>query len=668
MSLSAVAIPSAGPRPAESGLSGRSRLWILTAAMAAFCAVLLGGFAAPLGPPLNGPAIPWWVIAISFGIVEVFVVHVRLARHAHTFSMAEIPLVVGLAYATPKSLVIGQALGVAVALVVIRRQRPIRVAFNLTQRATTTLLAVFVFNAFVLSSTGWPTTWVAAFVATFLADILSGLLINLAISLSESSRMSFSALIGSATIFTVSNTALGLVATMLLPLHTGAIVLVAAPAAITYLAGRSFADLNRKHDNLQSLYRSTRLAQRTLELESLLPPMLEHAREMLQSEVAEVMLLGDGNTTPLRMNISRSGEPTSLEPVSLDPLEGVWARVVCEGQGVVLPRPISNPRLASYFESQGIRDAIVVPLLADDGVLGTLLVGNRLGDFSTFDGDDGELLETLANHVGVAIRNVSLVRKLEASLAHESEMNRLKGDFIATISHELRTPLTNVQGYLKTLLRPDMEVDSATRQEFLERADAHAQRLRHLIEDLLFASRIEAVPTTISQDEIRMIDLLDRLRDECLPADRKRVRIHVEPPNLMAEASSEHVYRIVRNLVENALKYSPPEQRVDVVARPVSGGVSVTVQDRGAGIPEEEWERIFDRFYQIDQSTTRNVGGAGMGLYICRRAADAIGASVHLERSGRGGSTFSSWFPASTEPDATADVKVADLTAARVAG
>jgi signal transduction histidine kinase len=382
--------------------------------------------------------------------------------------------------------------------------------------------------------------------------------------------------------------------------------------------------------------------------------MLEDARAMLQSEIAELVLLDDATAAPLRMSLGLPGEPESLQPASMDPLEGVWARVVSEGRGVVLPRPISNPRLATYFESRGISDAIVVPLMADDGVLGTLMVGNRLGDFDTFDVDDQEVLETLANHFGVALRNVSLVRRLEVSLAHESEMNRLKSDFIATISHELRTPLTNVQGYVKTLLRSDMDVDPTTRQEFLERTDAQAEHLRQLIEDLLFASRIEAVPQPVSADEIRVIDLLDRVRDECPAKDRERVRIRVEPPDLVAEASSEHVHRIVRNLVENALKYSPPEEPVDVVARPDNGGVLVTVRDLGPGIPQDERERIFDRFYQIDQSTTRNVGGTGLGLYICRRAAESIGGSVQLERSGPGGSVFTFWLPIAPVQDDTA--------------
>ena len=193
--------------------------------------------------------------------------------------------------------------------------------------------------------------------------------------------------------------------------------------------------------------------------------------------------------------------------MTLDPLEGVWARVASEREGILLARPIANDRLAEHFTRRGIRDALVVPLTAGQTMLGTMLVANRVGDFSTFNAEELQLLETLANHVAVAVRNARLVHRLEASLAHETEMNELKDDFVATISHELRTPLTSIQGYIKTLLWGPVELSAPEQHEFLQIVEHQSERLRALIEDLLFASRIEAsrwVPTsmTVSLPEI----------------------------------------------------------------------------------------------------------------------------------------------------------------------
>ncbi len=99
---------------------------------------------------------------------------------------------------------------------------------------------------------------------------------------------------------------------------------------------------------------------------------------------------------------------------------------------------------------------MVAPLFGEDEVVGTMLVGNRFGEVSTFDAEDLKLFETLANHASVSLENARLVGRLEESLAHLTEMNRVKDDFVASVSHELRTPLTSILGYAKTLLRPNV--------------------------------------------------------------------------------------------------------------------------------------------------------------------------------------------------------------------
>ena len=642
-------------------LNGAQRVWALTVDLALASVAVSWLLSREPTRVLDGPAIPAWVLAIGFGVAEIFVMHLRIARHAHSFSLSELPLVIGLILAAPTDVVVAQAIGVGLALAIHRRQKALRLAFNVSQRSFTAVIAIWIFGVVAGSMPqGWPGLWVAAFAAMLVADLVAAVLINAAISLSEGRWMLFDQVIGVGTALTIANTALGVVAVMVIGEHPASIVLVALPAATTFLAGKAYADMQRKHDDVVLLARSTRLAQGSLQLREMLPPLLEHIREMFRADVAEVVFSPTGDREPhVRSRIGPGDGRSLVEPVELDPGEGVWARVSAEREGIVLSRPIRNPNLARFFGEQGIVDAVVAPIQSGDELLGTLMVANRIGDFSSFGAEDLRLLETLANHVGVAIKNTQLVRRLEDSLAQETEMSRLKDDFVATVSHELRTPLTCVKGYIKTLLSPEVELSEAERRDFLERADRSAERLRALIEDLLFASRIESSRPAIADDTVSIAAIVDRVIEERSATLEASTRLEAGTSGdvPVVRTDEEHVYRIVGNLVDNALKYS--DATVTVSLRQDGEGVRVSVQDRGPGISPDEQERIFERFYQVDQSLTRLVGGAGMGLYICRKAAESLGGRVWLERSDARGSMFCLWIPseppAADEPSPTAD-------------
>jgi signal transduction histidine kinase len=636
-------------------LCGRPRspaagVWFLTAGLVAASFLLWLGVRGE-EPPFADGSLPWWVLAVSFAVAEVFVMHIRIARHAQTFSLAEIPLVFGLALTTPGGLVLAETVGVGIALAIHRRQTPLRLSFNVAQRACTTLLAVvFVAVCRSVLPAEWPSLWVSLFGATILADFVGAMLINVAIGLSDHKIKLLDQVIGLGTLLTVANTALGVVGVMVFLQHPAAVLLVVAPAAMTYLAGKAFTDLQRKHDDLLQLQRATGLAQRSLEREDMVPVLLRHMREMFNADIAELILWPEGrDQPPVRCQVGPGDEEIAFEPVSLDPAEGVWARVASEREPVLLSRPIRNEALRRFFGDRRIRDAIVAPLSSDDQLLGIVTVADRLDDFSTFDHDDLGLFQTLANHAAVALRNSLLIERLERALARETEMGRLKDEFVATVSHELRTPLTNVQASVKTLLRRDVRFTPAEQHEFLLAADRHTDRLKRLIEDILFAARVETEePLSRPTQEIGLAGLITRLvEDEAYGDGRERIDVVISDTVPPVRGIEEDVYRILRNLIDNALKYSPENQRVTVIVGVDADGVLVRVRDRGPGIEPDERDRIFDRFYQVDQSDTRRVGGVGMGLYICRRAAERLGGRIWLEKSDASGSVFAVRLPTS---------------------
>jgi len=236
--------------------------------------------------------------------------------------------------------------------------------------------------------------------------------------------------------------------------------------------------------------------------------------------------------------------------------------------------------------------------------------------------------------------------RLRASLEGLRESNRLKDDFVAAVSHELRSPLTSIQGSLATLLRAGTQLDPTTARSLLEVADRQSRRLRRLIEDLLVVSRLESGEDRPLLSDVRLDVLVDQVLED-LAADGTQHLMETDVPAGLGPVRSDadRLHKILANLVGNARKYAPAGTTVTVRVRPGRTSTDVLVADQGPGIPLEARERIFERFYQVDQSRTRQAGGIGLGLYLCRRLAASIGAEVVLERTDPDGSVFAVRLP-----------------------
>ena len=632
------------PRPR---ISGAVRVWCLTGVLVALSLAVLMTADSMTSPP-GDIQVPWWMLAAGFAITEVFVLDVGRARNERWLSLSEIPLVIGLVFSTPATIVAAQALGVAAVLVLYRRQKPLRCAFNVAQRAAATLVAVFVFIPIVhVGGSTWPIVWLAGFAATLSADIVAGTLTNAAIALSEGVRMRFEHVLGMGLALTFAKTGLALAVVMVMTEYPAGLVVIAIPVAAAFLAGRAHLKVQRERDDMVLLQRATGLAQRSLHPDEMLPLLLEHLRDMFHADIAELVLPDQKAKDHLVSRVGPGGAVAILTPIDLDPTQGVWARVTAEGEGVLLARPIRNPLLAEHFSALGINDAIVAPVGWEDGPPGILTIANRVGDFRTFGTEDLHLLEDLAKHIGVTIRNSRLTLRLEEALEREAETNKLKDDFLATISHELRSPLTSMHGYVKTMRAAGDGMPEKEREEFLAAADRAGERLHSLIEDLLFTSRVE---TPVSGDRlgpVGLAGLVGRVVEDRLEhLEPGRIVLRFPPSQPPVWTNEGDVQRIVSNLLDNALKYSPADTPVTISAEADGAGVRISFRNLGAEIPESERERIFDRFYQVDHGLTRSNGGIGLGLNICRRTAESLGGRVWLHGSDDSGSVFCLWLPA----------------------
>ena len=432
-------------------ITGPWSVWLLSAILtvAAVAVYLFGvGRLPALAAPLT---VDWWIVAAGFATAEVMVVHLRFRRDTHSFSLSEIPLIVGLYFLSPDQLLVALLLGSGLALALHRRQPAVKLVFNLANLAFATGFGVILFRVILQAADPMgPTGWVATIVAAISTDVVSLVMISGAIALASGSRPDVTKVIGSGSVASFFNTCVGLVTVTVLWIRPDAIWLPLILAGLMVGAYRIYGSVRQKHESLETLYSSTRLLHQANDIESANATLLGQAIEMFRADRAEVLLFPSGGEPGVEVSLKVSSEVETRLVDAIDPREGVWAMVASEARGVCLPRPIASDRLRTYFGRLGIRDAMVAPLFRQDAIVGTMLVANRQGDVGTFGSDDLQLFETFANHASAAIENARLIDRLRRH-ADETQHQAL---------HDSLTGLPN-----RALFRREVETALAARRD-----------------------------------------------------------------------------------------------------------------------------------------------------------------------------------------------------------
>ena len=232
-------------------------------------------------------------------------------------------------------------------------------------------------------------------------------------------------------------------------------------------------------------------------------------------------------------------------------------------------------------------------------------------------------------------------------VTRERELEQMQKDFVSTVSHELRTPLFSIKGFVDLILKGKVP-DPAVQQEFLTRVAQQADQLSAIVSNLLEASRLEAGTLALARSRVDLRQVVNEAlaRLESVAQSRGITMSCETPPALPPVlGDARQLEQVVINLVSNAIKFSPPESPVVVRCRAGEGEVSVEVVDRGIGIPAEAIPRLFAKFYQVDSSATRRVGGTGLGLYISRRIVEAHGGRIQVQSRPGEGSVFTFHVP-----------------------
>lgn len=419
--------------------------------------------------------------------------------------------------------------------------------------------------------------------------------------------------------------------------------LLAEQAVVAVKNAALFAESQRRLRDMSALVDMAKQVTGNLKLQSVLQTTVQILRQLLNARASTITMLSDDGQE-LIVKAADGVNPEFINArMRLD--DSVSGQVVQTSQLVYTRDAHKDPNF--LFFDEVVRSLLVVPLIVRDKPIGTLTVDSA--EPNTFSESDIQLMTIAAAQVSVAITNAHLFEELEAramelKVAYDElkESDRLKDELVQNVSHELRTPLTFVKGYVDLLMDGEMGLLESTQMDALQIISEKTNDITRIIEDIITLQRIDA--GNLKTEIASMAEIIKTtVSAHRLVASQKGLTIQCDMSNTekgLVRVDKGRINQVVDNLIGNAMKFSPDGGTITVSMRVRDDTVLVVIADEGIGMPPEQHERIFDRFYQIDGSSRRRFGGTGIGLAIVKRVIDAHKGKIWVESELNQGSAF----------------------------
>ncbi|MBM3135714.1 MAG: GAF domain-containing protein [Chloroflexi bacterium] len=391
--------------------------------------------------------------------------------------------------------------------------------------------------------------------------------------------------------------------------------------------------------------------------ETILQKLLSCLIETLEAADAGLLLVYEPANEWLAVKAAHGYDLAALRQLRLAPGESMSGKAFQSGQAELYPMPAAiaaaiadfTPANGEIFRAATIGrrqplSAICVPLITGQTKVGVLVLENwrQPGSFVRA---DLTFLQHVADLIALAIENDRLREELQAAQSLY-EANRLKAELISTLAHEMRTPLTSIKGYSTALLMEEASFSPETQHEFLQIIDEECETLQDLIRDLLESSVIDAGLLKLELQPVILPRLAKTVIADIARRNPKyRLLVDFPSPFPIVEADPHRIEQVLRNLLDNAVKYSPQEGLIVVRGQVRQDEVIISVADQGVGIAPEHLNRLFERFFRVRSGLGRHVVGSGLGLPIARTIVESHGGRIWAESQAGQGSTFYFTFP-----------------------
>ena len=406
-------------------------------------------------------------------------------------------------------------------------------------------------------------------------------------------------------------------------------------SVIRDLTARQYAEDELKHQlrGLTSLNAIANVIIHSPNLQNLLEEALDIALNLTTLKIGAIHLLSEDDNVP-HLAAQRG---FSIEQEQDRTVQAYFAQVASHWHRdtVVEDRP---DKLSLSFPSKSPHTFVGIPIRTKSKWLGELiLVGAGLHPVGE---TDKVLLATIGYQLGGAIENIRLAEKA-AEIKTLRELDRLRSELIANVSHELRTPLGLIKVFCTTLMAKDIAFDRITRLEFLNDIDQEADKLEKIVSNLLDLSRLQNNRLHLDKHALDLGELITSVVED--------MKVHLAQHSVVCDLAAEplsvladphRLEQVLRNLITNAVKYSPNRGTITLQCRKEARQIIVMVNDEGIGIPNQDLERIFERFYRVDNEITRQASGVGLGLAVSRGIIEEHGGRIWAESVLGKGSSF----------------------------
>ena len=397
--------------------------------------------------------------------------------------------------------------------------------------------------------------------------------------------------------------------------------------------------VERATDRLATLYEAGKAMSLSLSLQSTAEVVVAQAARITGAR-ASLLFLHDQASDDFAAEAAFGIPEERFKPLRFSMGLGYHGQVVQNAQAIHVADLAEAVGVEEVLAALRANSAVIVPLVSNEAVIGTITALDREpgGEFSA---GDQEALRMLASQATIAIQNAILYERTK-------ELDRLKSEFVAVVSHEVRTPLTSIKGSLELLGDERFHKLPPPQRELLGICQANAERLITLINDILDFSKLESSKLSLNIEPVDIGHVLTEVTENIrsLAAGKGiEIEVKVDPSTGAVDADPMRIGQVATNLIGNAIKFSPEKGRIEVFASGDESQVTLSVKDYGRGISSRDLNRLFQRFAQLDSSTTRKAGGTGLGLVISKGIVEQHGGKIWVESAEGQGSTFSFSLP-----------------------